>query len=144
MMEEARTCETSFSVYKNTRRNISQNNRLHICRRENLTSVTISVNLIKSTDPWGGQIQLGNYDFLVKEFSNINQGKWDGRGMWYAWERTEKCTEVRWKIPKERDHSEDRGVDGRTGSEWVLLLERLHGGCSGFSWLRTGTGGRLL
>jgi hypothetical protein len=68
MMEEARTCETSFSVYKNTRRNISQNNRLHTCRRENLTSVTISVNLIKNGGPWGGQIQLGNYDFLVKKF----------------------------------------------------------------------------
>jgi hypothetical protein len=26
----------------------------------------------------------------------------------------------RGKTPKERDHSKDRGVDGRTGSEWIL------------------------
>jgi hypothetical protein len=35
--------------------------------------------------------------------------------MWHAWERTEK-----WKIPKERDHSEDQTVGGRMGSEWIL------------------------
>jgi len=44
---------------------------------------------------------------------------------------------------KERDHSEDRGVDGRMGSEWIL--GRLAGGVwSGFNWLRIGTGGGLL
>jgi hypothetical protein len=32
-----------------------------------------------------------------------------------------------WESLKERDHSEDRGVDGRLESEW--LLERLAGGC---------------
>jgi hypothetical protein len=47
------------------------------------------------------------------------------------------------EIPKERDHSEDRGMGGRMGSEWVL--GRLAGGVwSGFSWLRIGTGGGLL
>jgi hypothetical protein len=25
-----------------------------------------------------------------------------------------------WESYKERDHSEDRGVDGRMGSEWIL------------------------
>jgi hypothetical protein len=25
-----------------------------------------------------------------------------------------------WESPKERDHSEDRGIDGRMGSEWIL------------------------
>jgi hypothetical protein len=40
--------------------------------------------------------------------------------------------------PEEIDHSEDRGVDGRMGSEWIL--GRLAGGWSGFSWLRIGTG----
>jgi hypothetical protein len=45
--------------------------------------------------------------------------------------------------PKERDHSEDRGVDGRMGSEWAL--GRLVGGvCSGFTWLRRGTDGEIL
>jgi hypothetical protein len=27
---------------------------------------------------------------------------------------------VRWESPKERDHSEDQGVDERMGSEWIL------------------------
>jgi hypothetical protein len=45
--------------------------------------------------------------------------------------------------PMERDHSEDRGVDWRIGSKWIL--GRLAGGgWSGFSWLRIGTGGGLL
>jgi hypothetical protein len=45
--------------------------------------------------------------------------------------------------PKERDHSEDRSVDGRTGSEWIL--GRLAGEVwSGLNWLRLGTGGGLL
>jgi hypothetical protein len=32
--------------------------------------------------------------------------------MWREWERREKCTRFWWEIPKERDHSEDRGVVG--------------------------------
>jgi hypothetical protein len=44
---------------------------------------------------------------------------------------------------KERDHLEDGGIDGRMGSEYIL--GRLTWGVlSGFGWLRTGTGGRLL
>jgi hypothetical protein len=37
-----------------------------------------------------------------------------------------KLYSVWWESPKERDHSEDRGVDGRMGSEWIL--GRLAGG----------------
>jgi hypothetical protein len=44
--------------------------------------------------------------------------------------------------PKERGHSEDRGVNGRMESEWIL--GNVDGGWSGFSWLRIGTGGGLL
>jgi hypothetical protein len=33
-----------------------------------------------------------------------------------------------WESPKERDHSEDQGVDGKVVSEWIL--ERLGGGCA--------------
>jgi hypothetical protein len=63
--------------------------------------------------------------------------------MWHAWERREKCTRFRWESLKERDHSEDRGVDRRMESEYAL--GRLVGGMwSGFRWLRIGTGGRLL
>jgi hypothetical protein len=45
---------------------------------------------------------------------------------------------------KERDQSEDRGMDGSMGLEWIL--GRLDwGGCvwSGFTWLRIGTSGWL-
>jgi hypothetical protein len=37
-----------------------------------------------------------------------SQGELDGR----AWERRENCTRFWWETPKERDHSEDREVDG--------------------------------
>jgi hypothetical protein len=32
----------------------------------------------------------------------------------------EKCTRFGWESPKEKDHLEDRGVDGRVGLEWIL------------------------
>jgi hypothetical protein len=48
-----------------------------------------------------------------------SQGELGGQGMWHAWERKEKCTRFWWESPKERDHSEDEGVDGRMGSEWI-------------------------
>jgi hypothetical protein len=46
--------------------------------------------------------------------------------MWHAWKRGEKGKKIWWEIPKERDHSEDEGVEGRMGSEWIL--GRLVGG----------------
>jgi hypothetical protein len=72
-----------------------------------------------------------------------NQGERIGRGMWHARDRTEKCTRFWWESPKERDHLEDRGVDERMESKWVLgeLARRV---CSGFIWLRRGMGGSLL
>jgi hypothetical protein len=45
--------------------------------------------------------------------------------------------------PKEKDLSEDRGIDWKMGLG--CILRRLAGGVwSGFSWLRIGTGGMLL
>jgi hypothetical protein len=38
----------------------------------------------------------------------------------------QKYTRFWWKSLKERDHSEDQGVDSRMGSEW--LLGKLAGG----------------
>jgi hypothetical protein len=62
--------------------------------------------------------------------------------MWPAWYRREKCTRFSWESLKERDHSEDEGVDGRMGSEW--MLGRLARVWIGFDWLGIGTGGELL
>jgi hypothetical protein len=52
--------------------------------------------------------------------------------MWHAWEGREKCTRICQKSPKERDRSEDQGVDGRIGPEWIL--GRLAWG--GVDWIR--------
>jgi hypothetical protein len=35
-------------------------------------------------------------------------------------EKTEKCTRFWWERMKERDHSQDRGVDGSIGSKWIF------------------------
>jgi hypothetical protein len=51
--------------------------------------------------------------------------------MWHAWERTENCTRFWWGSPKERDHSEDQGVGGRMGSEWILGI-----GLGDVDWIR--------
>jgi hypothetical protein len=42
-----------------------------------------------------------------------------------------KCIRFWWESPKERDYSEDRGVDGRMGLEWIL--GRL---ASGVDWIQ--------
>jgi hypothetical protein len=63
--------------------------------------------------------------------------------MWHAWERGEMCTGLWWESPKEKDHLEDRGVDGRIGLKGTL--GRLVGGVWGeFTWLRIGIVGGLL
>jgi hypothetical protein len=55
----------------------------------------------------------------------------------------EKCRLFRWESPKEKDHSEDRDVDGRMGSKWILGT--LAGSVwSGFTWHRIGTGGEMF
>jgi hypothetical protein len=46
----------------------------------------------------------------------------------------EKCKRFRQETPKERNHSGDRGVDGRMGSEWILgRMTGVHGADSGGS-----------
>jgi hypothetical protein len=40
--------------------------------------------------------------------------------MWHSWKRREECTRFWWERLKERVRSEDQGVDGRMGSEWML------------------------
>jgi hypothetical protein len=67
--------------------------------------------------------------------------RWEGHVA--RMERKEIFTRFWWESPKERALLEDRGVDERMGSEWIL--GRLAGGMlSGFSWLRIGASGGLL
>jgi hypothetical protein len=47
--------------------------------------------------------------------------------MWQAWERGETCTGFWSESPKEKDHLEDQGVDGRMGSKWSLRRHWLGG-----------------
>jgi hypothetical protein len=54
-----------------------------------------------------------------------------------------KSRRMRWESQKERDHSEDKGIGGRMGSEWILR-KLACGVWIGFDWLRIGTGGGLL
>jgi hypothetical protein len=51
--------------------------------------------------------------------------------MWHVCERKEKSTRFWWESPKERDHSEVRGIDGRMGLEWILGRLVLRGGGGG-------------
>jgi hypothetical protein len=60
--------------------------------------------------------------------------------MWHAWQSRENCTRFWWESPKERDRSEDQGVDGRMESEW-MLGKLVWGVWIGFDWLRLGTAG---
>jgi hypothetical protein len=54
--------------------------------------------------------------------------------MWHAWERGEKCRGCCWESPNEKGHLEDRGVDGRMGSKWIV--GRLAGGGEGcMEWI---------
>jgi hypothetical protein len=45
-----------------------------------------------------------------------------------------------WERPKERHNSEDQGVGGRMGSEWIVRRSAW-GVWIRFDWLRIGTGG---
>jgi hypothetical protein len=51
--------------------------------------------------------------------------------MWHACERRENCTRFWRESPKERDLLEERDVDRRMGSEWIL--RRL---CGGVEWIQ--------
>jgi hypothetical protein len=57
-------------------------------------------------------------------------------------DKRKKCVRFWWDSPKERDHSENRGVEKRMGLEWNI--GRLAWWRGGFSRLRIGTGGGLL
>jgi hypothetical protein len=50
-----------------------------------------------------------------------NEGKLGGRNVYHAWKKGGNFKGFWWESAKERGHSEDRGVDGRMGSELVLV-----------------------
>jgi hypothetical protein len=54
--------------------------------------------------------------------------------MWHAWERGEKSRGFCGGNLTERHKPEDRGVDGRTGLEWIS--GRLTGGGEGVEWIQ--------
>jgi hypothetical protein len=56
---------------------------------------------------------------VTGEWRNLFLNSTHLQGMWHAWDRGEKCTKFWWGSPKERDHSENQGVEGRMGSEWI-------------------------
>jgi hypothetical protein len=51
--------------------------------------------------------------------------------MWHAWDRGENCTAFWRENMKERDHLEDRGVDGRMG----ILMDIRETGWRGVEWI---------
>jgi alpha-glucosidase (family GH31 glycosyl hydrolase) len=49
--------------------------------------------------------------------------------VWYAWDRREKCARFWWESLKERDHSEDQGMDG-------IRMDLGETGCRGVKWIQ--------
>jgi hypothetical protein len=76
------------------------------------------IRLAQDRDRWRAVVSTAmNLRVLAPRRSN--QGELSGQAMWHSWERGEKYTRFWWESPKERDLSEDRGVDGSMGSKWV-------------------------
>jgi len=62
--------------------------------------------------------------------------------MWRVWGRGEMCTGFYWGNLRERDNWGDPDIDGRIILRWIFgKLEVVQ---TGWSWLRTGTGGGHL
>jgi len=57
-----------------------------------------------------------------------------------VWVRVEVHAGFWWGNPREGDHLEELGVDGRIVLKWIL--HKWNGeACTGLNWLRLGTGG---
>jgi hypothetical protein len=99
----------------------------------------------KVTGEWK---KLHNEELNILYSSPISLGRWSqeecGRQLiWHAWERRENCIRFWWESQKKRDLLDNRGLDGRIGSQWILgrLVGRM---LSGFDWLRIGASGGML
>jgi hypothetical protein len=65
---------------------------------------------------------LYSFPNIIKQ---IKSGECGWRGMWLGWEMREKCTRFQQEGFKERDHSEDRGVDGKRRDlkgDWLSVV----------------------
>jgi hypothetical protein len=63
--------------------------------------------------------------------------------MGHVWETGEVHTGFMWRAPREREHSEELGVDGRIILKWIF--KKLDGEArTGLLWLRTATDGDVL
>jgi hypothetical protein len=62
---------------------------------------------------------------IITQFKSWRM-RWAGHVACMVEVRKVKATRFWWENPKERDHLEDQGVDGRMGSKWIL--ERVAGG----------------
>jgi len=60
--------------------------------------------------------------------------------MWHVWERRDAYTGFWWGNPRERDHLEHPGVDGRIILRWTVRKWDV-GIWTASSWLRIGKGG---
>jgi hypothetical protein len=63
-----------------------------------------------------------NFTFCTYSSLNIIRKIKSRRTWWteYVARMGEKRKMFWWEIPNERDHLEDKGIDGRRGSEWLL------------------------
>jgi len=62
------------------------------------------------------------------------------RSIKHVWGRGKAYAGFWWENLRERDHSEDPGIDGRKILRWIFRKWDV-GAWSGSSWLRIGTGG---
>ena len=77
-----------------------------------------------------------------KIFGRSNQEEWYGQSMWHVWETGEVHTGFLWGDPREREHLEDLGVDGRIILKFSFTKRK--GAWTGLICLRLGTGASSL
>ena len=100
----------------------------------------------KKDEVTGKWIKIHNNEFYYLQSSqNIIRGdpEQDGRGTWHVWGTENVHTRFWWGDPRERDHLEEPGVDGRIILRWIF--KKLDGEAwTGLIRYRIGTSGGLL